>query len=69
MDPDRFIFLAENAEIVVNENELLKVNLMNNEKEEVRFNLYEIIICQLIISRLLNFVGKNNKSQATTFIH
>ena len=25
VDPDRYIFLAENAEIVVNENELLKV--------------------------------------------
>ena len=26
VDPDRYIFLAENAQIVVNENELLKVN-------------------------------------------
>ena len=26
VDPDRYIFLAENAQIVANENELLKVN-------------------------------------------
>ena len=26
VDPDRYIFLAENAQIVVNENELLKVS-------------------------------------------
>ena len=28
VDPDRYIFLAENAQIVVNENELLKVCLL-----------------------------------------
>ena len=43
MDPDRFIFLAENAEIVVNENELLKVNLLNKEKEEVGGSTYKLI--------------------------
>ena len=30
VDPDRYIFLAENAQIVVNENELLKVNTCNS---------------------------------------
>ena len=39
VDPDRYIFLAENAQIVVNENELLKVGYVFPDWQLNKMNL------------------------------